>query len=75
MGARPQKFESGLITDLDPAPGEQRDAAAQVRELGALGEVQRGAGRAHLIVKVVNLRVLLLANVTMREVVWSEWSG
>ncbi len=69
MGARPQQFESGLIADFDPASGEQGHAAAQVRELGALREVQSGAARAHLIVEVVNLRVLLFANVTVREIV------
>ena len=65
MGPATQELEPGLIADLHPATGEQCDAAAQVSQFGALAEVQLGAGGAHLVIKMVNQRVLLLANVTM----------
>ena len=41
--ARAQQLEPGLVADLDPPAGEQRHAAAQVGQLGALGEVELGA--------------------------------
>ena len=50
----------GLIADLHPPAGEQRHPAAQVGQLGALGEVELGARRAELIVEVMELGVLRL---------------
>ena len=49
-----QQLQAGLIADLDAPAGQQRDTAAQVRELGARGEVDVGAGGAELIVEVVD---------------------
>ena len=54
VGAAAQQLEAGLVADLDAPAGEQRDPAAQIGELGALGEVERRAGRAQLIVEVVD---------------------
>ena len=60
-----QQLEPGLVADLHAPAGEQRDAAAQVGQLGALREVQLGARRAQLIVEVVDDRVVLLADVAV----------
>ena len=62
-----QQFESGLVADLDATAGEQRHAPAQVGGLGALEEVQVRAGRAQLVVEVVDARVLLLADIAMQQ--------
>ena len=47
-----QELQAGLVADLHAPAGQQRDAAAQVRQLGARGEVHVGAGGAQLIVEV-----------------------
>jgi hypothetical protein len=39
---RTQQLDAGLVADLDPTAGEQRDATRQVGGLGALGEVELG---------------------------------
>jgi hypothetical protein len=46
FSARAQQFQARLIADLHATAGQQRDAAAQVHQLGALGVVERGAGWA-----------------------------
>ena len=48
LRAGAQQLEAGLVADLHPPAGEQRDAPAQVGQLGALGEVElaRTAGTA-----------------------------
>ena len=43
--------------DLDPAAGDERNPAGQVGGHPALGVVERGAGRAELVVVVVDLLV------------------
>ena len=58
-----EELQAGLVADLDAPAGEQRDTAAQVRELRARGEIDIGAGGAELIVEVVDARVGLLADV------------
>ena len=66
LRAGAQQLEAGLIADLHAPAGEQRDAAAQVGELGALGEVDLRARRAQLIVEVMD-RVVLLADVAVND--------
>ena len=48
LRAGAQQLESRLVADLHAAAGEQRHAAAQIGQLGALGEVElaRTAGTA-----------------------------
>ena len=60
-----QQLDPGLVADLDATAGEQRDAAREVGGLGALGVVELGARRAQLVVEVMDLGVLLLADVTV----------
>ena len=62
---RAQQLQASLVTNLHPAAGEQRHAPAQVGGFGALVEIELGAGRAHLVVEVVDARVLLLAHVAV----------
>ncbi len=68
LGARPQQLDPGLVADLDPTAGEEGDATAQVRRLGALGEVEVRARRAELVVEVVHQRELLLADVAVLRI-------
>src|SRR4029079_17881324 len=65
VGARAKQLEAGLITDLDPPAGEQRDRAAQVGQLGALAKVELGARGAKLIVEVMQRRERALADVAV----------
>jgi hypothetical protein len=65
MGAAAQQLEAGLVADLDAPAGQQRDPAAQVGQFGALGEVERRARRAQLIVEVVDDREPRLADVAV----------
>src|SRR6185369_15590528 len=60
-----QKFDAGLIADLDATSRQQRHPATQVCRFGSLREVEFGARRAKLIVEVMNRRIRLLAYVTM----------
>src|SRR5687767_10555189 len=62
-----QQLESRLVADLHAPAGEQRDAATEIGQLGALTEVQLRARRTQLIVEVMNQRVLLLADVAVLE--------
>jgi hypothetical protein len=64
-GAAPEELEARLIADLDPAAGQQRHGAPQIGELGALDEVELGAGRAELVVEVVQRGEVRLAHVAM----------
>ena len=63
MNACPQQLDPGLITDFHAPARKQRNASAQVRQLGALAEIHLGARRAKLIVKRMNRRIALLADV------------
>src|SRR5690606_30959475 len=63
--ARAQQLQSGLVADLHPSAGEQRDAPGQVGSLGALAEVELRARRAELVVEVVDLGVILLGDVAV----------
>jgi hypothetical protein len=65
VGAGAQQLERGLVADLHPAAGHQRDASVQVGELGPLAEVEGGAAGAQLIVEVMDQREVLLADVTV----------
>jgi hypothetical protein len=65
MGAAAEEFESGLVADFDAAAGEEGNAAGQVGEFGSLAKVEFGAGGAHLVVEVMDLGVLLLADVAV----------
>ena len=67
MRARTKQLEARLISDLHAPARQERDAAAKVRKLRALGEIQLGARRAHLVVEVMDLRVLLFADVAVLE--------
>ena len=49
-----QQFYSGLITNLHAPAGEQGDAPAQIRRLGALEKIQFRTRRAKLVVKMMN---------------------
>ena len=60
-----QKFDAGLIADLDAASGQQRHSATQVGGFSSLHEVEFGTRRAKLIVKVMNRRIRLLADVAV----------
>jgi hypothetical protein len=62
---RAQQLDAGLIADLHPPAGQQRDAPAQIRQFGALAEIQFRARRAKLIVEMVNCGVVALADVTI----------
>ena len=58
-----EELQAGLVADFDAPAGEQRDTAAQVRELRARGEIEIGACGAELIVEVVDARVGVLTNI------------
>ena len=58
LRAGAQQLDARLVADLHAPAGEQRDAPAQVGRLGALAEVQLRAGRAELVVEVVDRRVV-----------------
>src|SRR5688572_32370275 len=62
-----QQLESRLVADLHAPAGEQRDAATEIGQLGALAKVQLRARRTQLIVEVMDQRVLLLADVAVLE--------
>ena len=67
MRARPQQLDPRLITNLDAAARQQRDAAAEIGQLRPLRKIELRAGRAELIVKVMNDGVLLLADVAVLQ--------
>ena len=66
--ARSQELEAGLVADLHATAGQQRDAPAQIGQLGALREIEVTARRAQPVVEMMNGRVLLLADVAMLRV-------
>ena len=57
-----------MIADFDASPGEQRHASAQIGELRALFEIELGAGGTHLIVEMMNYRIMLFADVAVGRV-------
>ncbi len=65
MRPGPEQFDAGLIADFDAAAGEQRHAPAQIRQLGPLAKVQFRAVRTDLVVKMVEGRIILFADVTI----------
>ena len=65
LRAGAQELEAGLIADLDPAAGEQGHPPAQVGRFGALAEVELGAFGTELVVEVVDVAVVLLADVAV----------
>jgi hypothetical protein len=50
-----EELDAGLVAYLHPATSKQRHATVQVRRFGALAKIQPRAGRAELIVKVMDL--------------------
>ena len=60
-----QQLDARLITDFYTAAREQRHAPAQVRHFTALAPVQFRAGRAKLVVEMMNLRVVLFADIAI----------
>ncbi len=69
FGSGAQQFEAGLITDLDASAGQERNPAAQVGQFGTLHEIELRARWAHLVVEMVDDRILLLADVAMLQLV------
>ncbi len=65
MRARTQQLEPRLVADLDAPAGEQGDAPSQVGQFRAFAEIELCAGRAQLVVEVVDELVLLFADVAM----------
>ena len=65
LRAAAQQLDAGLIADFHASAGEQRHAPAQVGQFAALAPVQFRAGRAKLVVEMVDLRVILLADVAI----------
>jgi hypothetical protein len=65
--AAAQQLEAGLVADLHASAGQERHPAVEIGQLGALREVQLRAGRAQLVVEMVNVRVFLLADVAMPQ--------
>ncbi len=64
-GATAQQLDTGLVSDLDPAAGEQRHHAVHIGRFGPLGEVESGALGAELIVEMVDVVILELAHVAV----------
>src|SRR6185369_3834212 len=62
---RTQQLQTRLVADLDPPAGQQRDAPAQIRRFGTLGEIECRTLRAQLVVESVDQRIFLLADVAM----------
>src|SRR3989338_1365725 len=60
-----EKLYPGLVAYLDAPAGEQGNAAVQVGGLGALKEIQFGAGRAELVVEIVQLVIILFADIAV----------
>ncbi len=65
LGTAAQQFDARLVADLHAAAGEQHDHPGHVGEFAALGEVQRGALGAQLVVEVMDLAVADLADVAV----------
>src|SRR5687767_783798 len=63
-----QQLQARLVANLDAPARQQRDAAAQVRDLRPLAKVELGALGTELIVEVVDDLVLLLADVTVLRI-------
>ena len=71
LRAGAEELDAGLVADLHPAAGQEGHPAAEVGRLGPLVEVQRAAVRAQLVVEVVDLDVVLLADVAVLRVAQS----
>ena len=65
MRARAEELDACLIPDFDAATREQGDPACEVRELAPLEEIQLRANRAELVVKVMDPRVILFADIAI----------
>ena len=64
-----QQLQPRLVADLDATARQQRDTSSEIRTLVALAVVDFRAGGAQLIVEVMELRVLLFADVAMLKLV------
>ena len=62
---RPEQLDPGLVADLHPPAGEQRDAPAEVGALAALRKVEVAARAAELVVERVHLDVVPLADIAV----------
>jgi len=60
-----QQLQPGLIPDLHASAGQQRGASGKVGQFRPLGEVERRAGRAKLVVEMVDRGVSLLADIAV----------
>ena len=67
-GPRPEELDAGLVADLHPSAGQQRDPPAEVGRLGPLGVVEVPTRRTELVVEGVQLRELLLAHVAVPRI-------
>ncbi len=65
LRAGAEEFEAGLIANLDAAPGEESDAAGEICQFGAFGEIEFGALGAELIVEMMNGGVVAFADVAV----------
>ena len=65
MSTGTEQFNAGLVANFHPSAGEQRYSSAQVGQFGALAEIEISALGTKLIVKMVNLRVILFADVAV----------
>src|SRR5689334_22667770 len=52
LGSGTQKLNSGLVTNLHAPAGQKSDAATQIGQLGSFAEIQIGASRTELVIKV-----------------------
>src|SRR5882672_11088464 len=68
LRAGPQKFDTGLVANLDPPAGEERNPPTQVSQLRSFLEIQGGASRAELVIEMMNGRVVLFADVTILRI-------
>jgi hypothetical protein len=65
LGAAAEQFDASLIADFHAAARQQGRAPAQVGQFAALAPVQFRAGRAKLVVEVMDLGIIPLADVTI----------
>ena len=65
FSAASEQLDAGLISDFDASACEEDDHAGHVGELAALVKVQGRAGRAELVVEVVDLAISDLADIAV----------
>ena len=65
MGPGTQELDAGLIAYLHSAAGQERHPAAQVSGLRTLPEIQLRAIRTQLILEMMDLPIILLADIAI----------